>query len=301
MEREEFQRLLESYHQGKTKRVELFFDNLQLTNLSPLLTDKKQKQLFSAIEKQLPDLKNGQKRRHFRSAAVTSVALCLSLMVWFFSTSLPHEILTFSTTTGQETLQLSDGSVVYLNQHTTIAYPKHFDKTSRKMELLKGSAFFEVAKDENRPFSVISGDVITKVLGTTFNIVKRDSAFSVTVASGKVKVSSKNNSVNLVANEQALFSNSGILKKQQVNAQLYSHWMVEKMDYGNILLSELSTVMQLRFGLPFHFLDDSLKDRKVRVTISEGETLNEVISKLNYITNYNLKIHADVITISKSN
>lgn len=307
MNREEFLALLEKYQLGKTsdgetKRIEQFFDQLQQNGPTPLLSNKKQKQLFGGIEKKLPELQRKKQRRsHIALMAMASIAACLCLLFWPSSTTFNSENLSIKTSMTQDSLKLSDGSPVYLSPYTTLIYPQQFGDNSRTVELKKGSAFFKVAHDEDRPFSVISDGITTRVLGTTFNVSKQDSSINITVASGKVMVSSKQQSLSLFANEQALFTKEIGLNKQRVNAQLYSNWMNQNMDYGSITLSELSTVMKLRFGTPFQFQDTSLKSSKVRVSILKGENVEQVISKLNYITKYNLKIDSNVIKVSKSN
>lgn len=306
LNREDFLALMEKYQQRKTrssesKRIEQFFDSLQQKGVTPLLSDKKQRQLLKGIEAQLPELKwNNHRRNRIAMMAVASITACLCVLFWPSTTLLSSESLTFSTNTTQDSLKLSDGSTVYLSQNTTISYPEHFNDDSRRVELIKGSAFFKVTRDEHRPFSVISDHITTKVLGTTFNVSRQDSSLNVTVATGKVMVSSKEQSLNLVPNEQALFTKEKGLKKQMVNAHLYSSWMNQNVDYGSITLSDLSTVMQLRFGIAFRFQDESLKNSTVRVSILNKENVEQVISKLNYITTYNLKIDADVINVSKS-
>ncbi|EKF54405.1 FecR anti-FecI sigma factor [Galbibacter marinus] len=307
LNREEFLALLEKYQLGKTsdgetKRIEQFFDQLQQNGPTPLLSNKKQKQLFGGIEKKLPELQRKKQRRsHIALMAMASIAACLCLLFWPSSTTFNSENLSIKTSMTQDSLKLSDGSTVYLSPYTTLIYPQQFGDNSRTVELKKGSAFFKVAHDEDRPFSVISDGITTRVLGTTFNVSKQDSSINITVASGKVMVSSKQQSLSLIANEQALFTKEIGLNKQRVNAQLYSNWMNQNMDYGSITLSELSTVMKLRFGTPFQFQDTSLKSSKVRVSILKGENVEQVISKLNYITKYNLKINSNVIKVSKSN
>lgn len=307
MNREEFLALLEKYQLGKTsdgetKRIEQFFDQLQQNGPTPLLSNKKQKQLFGGIEKKLPELQRKKQRRsHIALMAMAAIAACLCLLFWPSSTTFNSENLSIKTSMTQDSLKLSDGSTVYLSPYTTLIYPQQFGDNSRTVELKKGSAFFKVAHDEDRPFSVISDGITTRVLGTTFNVSKQDSSINITVASGKVMVSSKQQSLSLIANEQALFTKEIGLNKQRVNAQLFSNWMNQNMDYGSITLSELSTVMKLRFGTPFQFQDTSLKSSKVRVSILKGENVEQVISKLNYITKYNLKIDSNVIKVSKSN
>lgn len=84
---------------------------------------------------------------------------------------------------------LEDGSVVVLMRHTSIRYRRGFEKNSRRIQLLNGTALFTAASDKQRPFSVLSGDVTTTALGTTFR-VKYHAASPVTVQllKGKVKV-----------------------------------------------------------------------------------------------------------------
>jgi transmembrane sensor len=84
---------------------------------------------------------------------------------------------------------LPDGSTVWLNPHTELSYPSAFGKL-REVKM-QGEAFFEVTKDHAHPFVVSSGNVLTKVWGTSFRIrsIPGDNNTSVSVLSGKVSVS----------------------------------------------------------------------------------------------------------------
>ncbi len=87
----------------------------------------------------------------------------------------------------QRTLTLQDGTRVYLNTNSRAAV--HFDRNTRRVELEKGEALFEVAKDPARPFIVMAGDRQVRALGTAF-IVRRDpQQLVVTLVDGKVSVS----------------------------------------------------------------------------------------------------------------
>ena len=65
-------------------------------------------------------------------------------------------------------LVLSDGTRVWMNARSRLVYPVAFGDT-REVEL-EGEAYFEVTRDENRPFIVHAGQVAVKVLGTEFNV-----------------------------------------------------------------------------------------------------------------------------------
>ena len=76
-----------------------------------------------------------------------------------------------------------------LNAGSKISFTKPFH-ADRRIVTLEGEAFFEVAKDSLRPFQVVSGELTTTALGTSFNITAypKDDRIQVSLASGKVKV-----------------------------------------------------------------------------------------------------------------
>lgn len=86
-------------------------------------------------------------------------------------------------------LQLTDGSIVVLKSRSEITYPLKFGVTNREV-FLKGEAFFEVRKDSLKAFLVHTGNMVTKVLGTSFTVsaYDGDNGFRVMVNTGKVQV-----------------------------------------------------------------------------------------------------------------
>lgn len=106
------------------------------------------------------------------------------------------QMVTKETTKGlKSTVHLRDGSKVMLNSESKISYPPYFSDSSRLI-YLEGEAFFEVAKDKSRPFTVIANGVSTTALGTSFNINGRGSQCKVSLATGKVAVHQLNDKEN---------------------------------------------------------------------------------------------------------
>ena len=101
-------------------------------------------------------------------------------------------------------LRMGDGSVVWLNASSSITYPMAFSGSERKVSL-KGEAFFEVAKNENKPFIVQAGNKIVKVLGTSFNVnaYEDEKATKVTLLEGSVEVSNGSRTGKLLPGQQA--------------------------------------------------------------------------------------------------
>ncbi len=86
-------------------------------------------------------------------------------------------------------ITLQDGSRVWLQENSTLTVADDFNQNQRRVTLV-GEAFFEVAKDKNRPFEICSGKVKTRVLGTSFNIkaYEKDATVEVSVVTGRVSV-----------------------------------------------------------------------------------------------------------------
>lgn len=99
-----------------------------------------------------------------------------------------HEV---NTSGKPKTLILQDGSQVVLWDQSEISFEQPFAHNRRHI-ILKGKADFKVAKDQSRPFTVFSGDILTTALGTQFTVTAFENAATITVRlyEGKVVVKS---------------------------------------------------------------------------------------------------------------
>ncbi len=87
----------------------------------------------------------------------------------------------------QRIIKLADGSTITLN--TASELRASLSPRTRTLELASGEAYFDVAKDESRPFIVNVQESTVQAVGTAFNIRQRAGNIRVTVTDGKVKVS----------------------------------------------------------------------------------------------------------------
>ena len=102
---------------------------------------------------------------------------------------------------------LEDGSKVILKSGSRLRLPEHFEPDKREVFLI-GEAFFEIAKNPNRPFLVHAKDVVTRVLGTSFWVKNTEGSknVAVEVITGKVTVYKEKS-----ANESAIESDGVVL------------------------------------------------------------------------------------------
>ncbi len=125
-------------------------------------------------------------RRLVPLAAAAAVALAAGLWWRQQVVSAPHTQFARTAVGLQEKLTLPDGSTVVLN--TDSAVRVELTAAERRVELVRGEAFFTVARDPARPFVVSAGEVRVRALGTAFN-VRRDAAdVEVLVTHGRVGV-----------------------------------------------------------------------------------------------------------------
>jgi transmembrane sensor len=87
---------------------------------------------------------------------------------------------------GRRTLELADGSRIEMNATTRLQVI--LDRDVRRVTLGEGQAVFDVAHDPRRPFVIAVGDRDIRVVGTQFDVRRRDGEVSVTVAHGVVEV-----------------------------------------------------------------------------------------------------------------
>ncbi|RQP12913.1 MAG: DUF4974 domain-containing protein [Parapedobacter sp.] len=122
----------------------------------------------------------------------------------------PLKYNTFSTPKGSMyQILLPDGTKVWLNTASSIRYPLVFSEKERNV-FLTGEAYFEVAHDTSKPFSVNANGSVIKVLGTHFNVsAYADERWTTTtLVEGAVNVSKNGKAVTLKAGQQATVDRS---------------------------------------------------------------------------------------------
>ncbi|MDY4043866.1 MAG: FecR domain-containing protein [Marinifilaceae bacterium] len=112
------------------------------------------------------------------------------------------------------TIQLSDGTKVWLNAESSLRYPTRFGKGKREVEV-QGDVYFEVKKDSSRPFIVAAPEIKTEVLGTAFevNTYGDHQEVSVTLVEGSVRVQTGKQTTIIKPNQQIVYNT----ELQQVN------------------------------------------------------------------------------------
>lgn len=116
--------------------------------------------------------------------ALTCALALLAVGAWSYL-SLGHQVHRTGISEVRE-VRLDDGSLVSLGAHS--ALDVEFNPSVRRVRLEGGEAFFDVAKESGRPFEVLAGDTLIRVVGTRFNVNLNPARALVEVEEGVVEV-----------------------------------------------------------------------------------------------------------------
>jgi transmembrane sensor len=176
-------------------------------------------------------------------AAVLVLALSAGVVGYF----LTYDAIAYRSQIGAiKRISLSDGSTVTLNTDTVIHV--RLSGTSRRIDLERGEAFFEVARDPRRPFLVSAAGERVVAVGTQFSVFRRAADLRVVVTEGEVKVEALKGgaavrpATELPAGSIAQVDSAGVLVKQRTvaEAETYTSW---RSGYINLTDTELATAV----------------------------------------------------------
>ncbi|TAF47310.1 MAG: FecR family protein [Runella slithyformis] len=172
---------------------------------------------------------------------------------------------------------LEDGSRVLLNPQSELRFPKHFIPKQREV-YLSGEAFFEVTKSPQRPFLVHTGEIITRVLGTSFRVKapQYQKDIEVSVKTGKVAVYQR--PVNAKVNSSKASNGVILTPNHRVVFLAENQTFVTSLVDVPVLLPESKKTEQISFNFDDTPLSEVLNCLEKAYSIEievENSTLNE--------------------------
>jgi ferric-dicitrate binding protein FerR (iron transport regulator) len=235
--------------------------------------------------------------RYISYGIAASIIVLLGLGLLVEHPVLTSKMITLKTGSTLDSVQLVDGSVIYLAAHTIFEYPEHFDAKERNVNLLQGSAFFEIAKDSQHPFIISSGTIKTRVVGTSFHIQMTKISCNVIVVTGKVNVSAKNQSVDLLPNDEALFKADKLVKRKAPKLLLVN-WYNQDIELKNVQLNEVLELLKNKYRVTFELKNDSIMNTSLTLFIEKNASLESILKQMNYITNLKFETNGSTVTMN---
>ncbi|RHR51014.1 FecR domain-containing protein [Parabacteroides sp. AF17-28] len=206
------------------------------------------------------------------------------------------------------TVILSDGTKVVLNAATTLKYPASFNGKNRQV-YLDGEAYFEVTKNEEKPFVVKLNKQDITVLGTTFNVQAYSNELysEITLLSGQILLEAFNEKgesmsrMYLKPDQKALSDNKmGSVSLQDVNASLSNAWINGEYKFKDASLSSIVKRLENYYNVKIYLDDKRLEQIKYTGTFSLDQDILDVLRIIDYEKQFTFKrVKKDIFITSK--
>lgn len=244
-----------------------------------------------------------------RIAATMALLVCIGITYWLFvknetkNEALKGTLASWNekkTNAGEKvTISLPDGSKVKLNSLSGLRYSGNFNLLERKIFLV-GEAFFEVEKNDRKPFIVVTGNIETSVLGTSFNVKSfSDSVASIAVTSGHVLIKDRgdNHTIALKKDEMAnIHANNPIWHKSDFDYEKVIGWKDGILVFENEGFEGILKRLESWYGVEFEVLGQANPDILINTTY-HNDPLSRILHGLSFTYNFNFEINEKQVVI----
>ncbi len=315
--REEFDSLLENIDNDELRtKYDLYLERQFMKELDAHFTKPDNHQETTSKESTVfKKVERNKKSKNYTLAASLSIILALTAFIIYslvpFSSDMIYEAshhedlnpIVIKNTPNKRLFRtrLSDGSFVHLNAVSSISYPKEFPDNSRAVEI-QGEAYFDVKRDEERPFHVKVKNYTVEVLGTSFDIkaYEDEDHFSVTVESGTVKVDLHKvgeEAITLTQNQKLLFSSeSNEISVLEVNPANELSWRKGILKFDATPIIEVEHILERWYGVDIEIEDEAIYEKSLS-GVHQNENIKSVIESLTYATGTDYTIEENKIII----
>ena len=227
---------------------------------------------------------------------------CAGVLTYFNKVNVPslpagdNTYTTVSTNNGQSSrVTLPDGSVVWINSGTTLSYNTNFSALTRSIKLT-GQAFFQIAKNENKPLIVDCNNLKVKVLGTKFDVsaYPDDRDICVVLESGSVELQNAEDQSSmqiLKPGEKAEFDvDSRKLSVSNVDSHDYSSWKE-----GILILKDEPMVNVFKKLERWYNIDIEVKDPQIGKMVYNATIINESIEEIFSLMKFTCSINYTIV------
>ena len=201
---------------------------------------------------------------------------------------------------GEFCLTLSDGTRVWLNSETSIQYPVVFGTKERRV-FIQGEAYFEVAKDAKKPFTVQFMSSSVTVLGTSFNIraYPEEKQSQTTLAEGSVRIYSPGSSMLLKPGEQAeVKALSGEMVKKEVEVKTFTSWKDGRFVFEQEPLENIMRTLERWYDIRVIFRDEGAKRISLSGNLKRYGDFSQVMNMLQMTGDVRFELHGNDVYIT---
>lgn len=225
-------------------------------------------------------------KQRFMTSPWTHAAAAVVLVfasIWAISAFLPQSGRAYYSSVHLQSdqhpkeIKLLDGSVITMNKNSNLSYSQKLFGKQREVTLKQGEVFFDVRRNENKPFVIQIEEVTVQVLGTSFHVKKAGELTEVIVTSGSVAVSLGEHSEVLKPNDKlAINHETEAMMKSVPENQLYNYYVTKKFEAEKLPLEQLTNALGQAYGVEIEIQGERLKNRPITTTLEYGSLENNL-------------------------
>lgn len=178
-------------------------------------------------------------------------------------------------------LVLTDGTKVWVNADSRLKFPVRFREDHREVYLLSGEAYFEVERDESKPFLVHTSRGCVKVLGTEFNVrdYPEEHRVVTTLVNGSVQFTGKDKKKVVLEPGFQVVADSltGTWDVREVNLKEYVGWRNGLYVFSHLTLEELMRVIERNYDVTVFFANEECKRLVFSGDLQKYETVEHFL------------------------
>ncbi len=218
-------------------------------------------------------------------STAASILFLLSIGVWQFFLAPTTATIQLTTNYGEvKTHLLPDGSKVILNANSSLIFKEHWTTNTQREVQLDGEAFFEIIKkSDNEQFIVQTNKGTIQVLGTSFNVKQRATAFEVALLEGAVALSiPKYPIIKMEPGELVQIEGSDKYDRRTADVDAVSAWRFKRMVFKELTIAKVIQRLKDEFDWKVTVNDQNLLKRKITATIpkNDPELLLKALSEI---------------------
>jgi ferric-dicitrate binding protein FerR (iron transport regulator) len=205
--------------------------------------------------------------------------------------------LSWETAENKKVIHLPDGSMVILNKHSLLEYRA----TGAREVVLNGEAYFDIVHRPGQALLVHTGEIVTRVLGTAFNIkaYAAEKSIEVTVDHGKVQVLKGGTNMGMLSDKQQMRFGAGveIYHAEKVSLQTVMAWKPAEISFDDITMEEAARRIGERFKVGFEFAHPALKECRITATFYMEDDLDQIMTVICGVNQSRFVIGANTVKI----
>ena len=201
---------------------------------------------------------------------------------------------------GTYTVELCDGTKVYLNSGTTLEFPSRFDGKVRSV-ILKGEAYFDVARNVSKPFVVEVDEMKVKVLGTSFNVksyVDEPGVYTTLVEGSVAILRDGQPEKKIKPGEQAYYNKGvGTLSIAEVDVKEFTSWKDGVFYFKDIALEEILRIVSRWYDLEVFYMNQGAKSVIYSGKLPMYSSVEDVLRKFEISGDVRFELKGRTLTV----